>query len=177
MCRWSAIAAQLPGRTDNEIKNHWHTSLKKRLKRNSVTHINGAKDTPKPKDPKIYKGDETEANQVQESNLVNTTPPILESSSSSSDQISSLSMTTDITSVGKNTSTTDELMLYNNNNELVFHPCADPSGSFWTEPFYSDSFYNFYISNDFQAPSLFPADSGFASVHSPFLDGEIILWP
>ncbi|KAK1309510.1 Myb-related protein Myb4 [Acorus calamus] len=29
--RWSAIAARLPGRTDNEIKNVWHTHLKKRL--------------------------------------------------------------------------------------------------------------------------------------------------
>ncbi|KAG6657891.1 hypothetical protein CIPAW_04G121700 [Carya illinoinensis] len=36
--RWSAIAAQLPGRTDNEIKNHWHTNLKKRLKQNSIPH-------------------------------------------------------------------------------------------------------------------------------------------
>lgn len=29
--RWSTIAAKLPGRTDNEIKNVWHTHLKKRL--------------------------------------------------------------------------------------------------------------------------------------------------
>ncbi|TKY51928.1 Myb-related protein Myb4 [Spatholobus suberectus] len=29
--RWSAIAAKLSGRTDNEIKNVWHTNLKKRL--------------------------------------------------------------------------------------------------------------------------------------------------
>ncbi|XP_057825217.1 transcription factor MYB35 isoform X2 [Cryptomeria japonica] len=29
--RWSLIAAQLPGRTDNDVKNHWNTRLRKKL--------------------------------------------------------------------------------------------------------------------------------------------------
>ncbi|KAL0459403.1 UNVERIFIED_CONTAM: Transcription factor [Sesamum latifolium] len=46
--RWSVIAARLPGRTDNEIKNVWNTHLKKRLHNKSQpkpepepeTHLN-----------------------------------------------------------------------------------------------------------------------------------------
>ena len=31
LVRWSLIASQLPGRTDNDVKNYWNTKLKKKL--------------------------------------------------------------------------------------------------------------------------------------------------
>ncbi|XP_073119253.1 transcription factor MYB15-like [Henckelia pumila] len=52
--RWSAIAARLPGRTDNEIKNVWHTQLKKRLK----SHHEPSRDSKRrPIDTKVIRED------------------------------------------------------------------------------------------------------------------------
>lgn len=38
--RWSLIAGRLPGRTDNEIKNYWNTTLGKKLKAEQSKHSN-----------------------------------------------------------------------------------------------------------------------------------------
>ncbi|KAL3716953.1 hypothetical protein ACJRO7_008519 [Eucalyptus globulus] len=37
--RWSIIAQQLPGRTDNDVKNHWNTKLRKKLKEMGIDPI------------------------------------------------------------------------------------------------------------------------------------------
>ncbi|KAL8471495.1 hypothetical protein ACS0TY_028948 [Phlomoides rotata] len=37
--RWSLIARQLPGRTDNDVKNYWNTKLKKKLSKLGIDPI------------------------------------------------------------------------------------------------------------------------------------------
>ncbi|PON76653.1 Octamer-binding transcription factor [Parasponia andersonii] len=37
--RWSVIASQLPGRTDNDVKNYWNTKLKKKLLAGKISLI------------------------------------------------------------------------------------------------------------------------------------------
>lgn len=127
--RWSAIAARMPGRTDNEIKNHWHTNLKKRSQQHSATEpqLSSTKD----KSPTEPIADDT----FQSFHATQDCSPISQNSSSST------SAEHNITTLNENHFLQDEFAFWNADTDLM-------SGDFWLEPYMLDTDIISYVSSE-----------------------------
>ncbi|XP_019191741.1 PREDICTED: myb-related protein Myb4-like [Ipomoea nil] len=120
--KWSAIAAQLPGRTDNDIKNFFHTHLKKLLKMNNATAGAGAGAPSRPK-PSIRA--KRLISQTVATNLINNTvsaaappPPPPESPDSWNSEIYQVSVV-DVNNNNNNINFSETPQDYNSSPQVV----------------------------------------------------------
>ncbi|CAL4925454.1 unnamed protein product [Urochloa decumbens] len=103
--RWSAIAAQLPGRTDNEIKNVWHTHIKKRLEDNDAD-ANASAAAGRPKQHKARKSKAKKQAAAADDNSETFTAASPGLSSSVSSGVTTATESTAAVSSGDNAATT-----------------------------------------------------------------------
>ncbi|XP_043698729.1 transcription factor MYB4-like [Telopea speciosissima] len=129
--KWATIAAKLPERTDNEIKNHWHTSLKKRSKQILMESES------KPQTSESSKQESSEPSNL----LPNTLPSIFQTLEEDS-PLSPVPSLSDFSF-----SSTDEY------STVLSDKVAESSGDFWTESYVEA---NSYIQESFPETWAYP---------------------
>nr|XP_027063041.1 transcription factor MYB30-like [Coffea arabica] len=157
--KWSAIAAKLPGRTDNEIINYWHTQLKKRMKKIPPTKNPAGTPTEDSCKSEANQEGQPDISHQEELPQENVGPEASVLQSSERIETSITQSSSEMSSSNSNWVPEDGISSWDQSFAEV--------ESFWSEPFVLDTSYN---QNNCDLSPLFGDQEGVFASYSSYLD-------